>query len=44
MQCAFDSLAAGGSVPMPLGRLLFSPCFRMVADRGGVSRRLLVEP
>jgi len=33
---AFDALAGGGSVQMPLGRTFWSPCFGMVTDRFGV--------
>ena len=33
---AYDALAAGGSVVMPLARTFWSPCFGMVADRFGV--------
>lgn len=35
-QRAFDALAAGGQVRMPLARTFWSPCFGMVADRFGV--------
>jgi PhnB protein len=35
-QRAFDALAAGGQVRMPLGKTFWSPCFGMVADRFGV--------
>jgi PhnB protein len=35
-QSAFDALAAGGQVRMPLGKTFWSPCFGMVADRFGV--------
>ncbi|MBO0699631.1 MAG: VOC family protein [Zavarzinella sp.] len=33
---AFDALAAGGTVQMPLTRTFWSPCFGMVTDRFGV--------
>ncbi len=33
---AFDALADGGSVTMPLGQTFWSPCFGMVTDRFGV--------
>lgn len=33
---AFDALAAGGTVEMPLGPTFWSPCFGMVTDRFGV--------
>jgi PhnB protein len=35
-QSAFDALAVGGQVRMPLGQTFWSPCFGMVADRFGV--------
>jgi len=34
---AFDALAPGGQVQMPIGPTFFSPCFGMVVDRFGVS-------
>ncbi len=33
---AFDALADGGSVQMPLCKTFWSPCFGMVTDRFGV--------
>jgi len=33
---AFDALAAGGSVAMPLGKTFWSPAFGMLTDRFGV--------
>ena len=33
---AFDALAAGGSVQMPLTKTFWSPCFGMVTDRFGI--------
>ncbi len=33
---AFDALADGGSVEMPLGQTFWSPCFGMVTDRFGL--------
>ena len=33
---AFDALAAGGSVEMPIGKTFWSPCFGMVTDKFGV--------
>ncbi|MBC8119259.1 MAG: VOC family protein [Burkholderiaceae bacterium] len=33
---AFNALADGGQVQMPLGKTFWSPCFGMVADRFGV--------
>jgi PhnB protein len=33
---AFDALAAGGSVQMPVTKTFWSPCFGMVTDKFGV--------
>ncbi|MFN3325720.1 MAG: VOC family protein [Bryobacteraceae bacterium] len=33
---AFDALAEGGRIVMPMGPTFFSPCFGMVLDRFGV--------
>ncbi|RUL88301.1 VOC family protein [Tautonia sociabilis] len=33
---AFDALADGGTVQMPLTRTFWSPCFGMVTDRFGI--------
>jgi PhnB protein len=33
---AFDALAAGGTVQMPLVKTFWSPCFGMVTDRFGL--------
>lgn len=33
---AFDALAEGGQVQMPLGKTFWSPCFGMLTDRYGV--------
>lgn len=33
---AFDALAEGGRVDLPLGRTFWSPCFGMLTDRFGV--------
>ncbi len=33
---AFNALAEGGQVTMPLGKTFWSPCFGMLADRFGV--------
>ena len=33
---AFDGLAQGGQVGMPLGKTFWSPCFGMVTDRFGL--------
>jgi PhnB protein len=39
---AFNALAEGGKVHMPLGQTFFSPRFGMVADKFGVSWMILV--
>jgi PhnB protein len=41
---AFNALADGGEVQMPLTQTFFSPRFGMVADRFGVSWMIHVEP
>jgi PhnB protein len=41
---AFNALAEGGEVQMPLTQTFFSPRFGMVADRFGVSWMIHVEP
>lgn len=41
---AFDALAAGGEVRMPLGKTFWSPCFGMLADRFGMGWMVTVEP
>ncbi len=33
---AFDALAAGGRIKMPIGKTFWSPCFGMLDDRFGV--------
>jgi PhnB protein len=33
---AFDALAPGGSIQMPLAKTFWSPCFGMLTDRFGV--------
>lgn len=33
---AFDALAAGGTVEMPVAKTFWSPCFGMVTDKFGV--------
>ncbi|MBY0229265.1 MAG: VOC family protein [Gemmataceae bacterium] len=33
---AFDALATGGTVTMPLGKTFWSPCFGMLTDRFGI--------
>ena len=33
---AFDALASGGEVKMPLGKTFWSPCFGMLKDRFGI--------
>ena len=39
---AFDALAPGGTVQMPLGPTFWSPCFGMVTDRFGVGWMVMV--
>ncbi|MFO0798201.1 MAG: VOC family protein [Gemmataceae bacterium] len=39
---AFDGLAAGGKVTMPLTPTFWSPCFGMVADKFGVTWMVMV--
>jgi PhnB protein len=41
---AFNALADGGQVKMPLGKTFFSPRFGIVADRFGVSWMVYVSP
>jgi PhnB protein len=41
---AFEALAEGGNVQMPLGKTFFSPCFGMVADRFGLGWMVIVLP
>ena len=41
---AFNALADGGQVQMPLAKTFFSPSFGMVADRFGVSWMVYVVP
>ena len=41
---AFDALAQGGTVQMPLGKTFFSPRFGMVTDRFGVQWMVNVVP
>jgi len=41
---AFNALAEGGKVEMPLGRTFFSARFGMVTDRFGVMWMVLVRP
>ena len=39
---AFNALAAGGQIHMPLGKTFFSPRFGMVADKFGVPWMIIV--
>src|SRR5690242_11756520 len=39
---AFDALADGGSVQMPLNKTFWSPCFGMVTDRFGLGWMVMV--
>ena len=41
---AFDALADGGQVQMPLGKTFWSPCFGMLTDRFGVGWMVGVFP
>lgn len=40
---AFDALADGGKVTMPLGRTFWSPSFGMLVDRFGLAWMVMVE-
>lgn len=42
-QAAFERLAEGGAVQVPLAATFFSPCFGMLTDRFGVSWTVLAE-
>lgn len=39
---AFDALANGGSVQMPLSKTFWSPCYGMVTDRFGLGWMVMV--
>jgi PhnB protein len=39
---AFDALADGGQVQMPLSKTFYSPCFGMLTDRFGVCWMVIV--
>ena len=39
---AFDALADGGSVQMPLAKTFWSPCYGMVTDRFGLGWMVMV--
>jgi PhnB protein len=41
---AFDALADGGSVEMPLAKTFWSPCFGMLTDRFGLGWMVMVPP
>jgi PhnB protein len=41
---AFNALADGGKVQMPLGKTFWSPCFGMLTDRFGVGWMVTVVP
>ncbi len=41
-EVAFEALAVGGSVDMPLGPTFWSPCYGMVTDRFGVGWMVMV--
>jgi PhnB protein len=40
---AFDALAEGGKVEMPLNKTFWSPCFGMLTDRFGMGWMVTVE-
>lgn len=40
---AFDALADGGTVRMPLSKTFWSPCFGMVSDRFGIGWMVMVH-
>jgi PhnB protein len=40
---AFDALADGGRIDMPIGPTFWSPCFGMVTDRFGVQWMVTVD-
>jgi PhnB protein len=42
-QTAFNALADGGKVNMPLGKTFFSPSFGMLSDRFGVMWMVIVQ-
>jgi PhnB protein len=41
---AFEALALGGSVQMPLSRTFWSPCFGMLTDRFGLGWMVSIAP
>jgi PhnB protein len=41
-QRAFDALADGGSIRMPLCKRLWSPCYGLVTDRFGLGWMVMV--
>ncbi len=41
---AFDALADGGSVQMPMAKTFWSPCYGMVTDRFGLGWMVMVAP
>lgn len=41
---AFEALASGGQVQMPLGATFFSPSFGIVSDKFGVNWMVMTEP
>ncbi len=43
VRLAFQALAEGGTVTMPLGKTFWSPCFGMLTDRFGVGWMLTVD-
>lgn len=41
-RCAFEALAEGGQIDMPLGATFWSSCFGMITDRFGVQWMITV--
>ncbi len=41
---AFDALAAGGSITMPLGKTFWSSCFGMLQDKFGMGWMITLAP
>ena len=40
---AFDALAVGGNVEMPIGKTFWSPCFGMLTDKFGIGWKVTVH-
>jgi len=41
---AFDALAVGGKVGLPLTKTFWSPCFGMVTDQFGINWMVTIQP